>query len=118
MRGAREHLRAARLRRDELANSLSARAAATLFRLRDATRKIALYGETLAPRAVASVAATETAYRSGNASFLDLVDAERLLLEFQLERERALADHGREWAELERLVGGSLVEVAALEETR
>jgi len=117
VREARANLRAERLRRTELENTLVARAATALSRLRDATRKIALYGATLIPRAADSLAATETAYRAGNASFLDLVDAERLLLEFQLEQQRALADHGRDWAELERLIGGVLEAVATLEET-
>ena len=38
----------------------------------------------------------------------DLIDAERILLEFQLSNERALADHARGLARLEMLVGREL----------
>ena len=49
------------------------------------------------------MAATEAAFRGGDASFLELVDAERLLLEFELARERAFAEYGMEMARIEQL---------------
>jgi outer membrane protein, heavy metal efflux system len=63
-----------------------------LFARRDGERRLQLYGSTLLPKARQSLAATEAAYRAGEAGFSDLIDAQRILLEFQLAHERAAAD--------------------------
>jgi outer membrane protein, heavy metal efflux system len=78
-----------------------------LYRFRDAERKIDLYGNTLIPMARQSLQVAETAYRAANgqADFLDLIDAQRVLIEFELARERALADHLQRRAQIERLTG-------------
>lgn len=106
--GEREALsrrRAAVHQRRERENALSAEIEMVLFKLRDAARKIDLFRDTLVPKARQSLRSTETAYRAGDATFLDLIDAERVLLEFQLSFERALADHAQRLSELEMLVG-------------
>jgi outer membrane protein TolC len=79
-----------------------------LYRFRDAERKVDLYRDTLVPKAEQSLKATETAFRAGKATFTDLVDAERVLLEFELSHERALASHAQRLAELEMLIGRDL----------
>jgi len=79
-----------------------------LFRLRDAERKINLYRDTLVPKANQSLRAVQQAFRTGKASFLDVIDSQRVLLEFELSYERALADHAQRLAELEMLVGKPL----------
>lgn len=107
-REAEATLRGARLRYEDRLESLSARAASVLFRLRDAVRKIELFENTLIPKATESLRASETAFRAGEATFLDLVDAERLLLEFELDLARARADHEQARAALERWVGVEL----------
>jgi cobalt-zinc-cadmium efflux system outer membrane protein len=81
-----------------------------LFRARDATRQMTLYANSLVPKARQSMEATETAFRSGQSGFLDLVDAERLLLEFELNLERARTDRALAIARLERLVGGPVTD--------
>jgi outer membrane protein TolC len=48
---------------------------------------------------------TESNFRAGSGSFTDLIDAQRILLEFALSFERALADRSQSLAELERLIG-------------
>lgn len=104
-----EHRRAeARRMRENRANELSTMVKMASYRLRDAERKIDLYGNTLVPKGKESLDATDTAYRAGKATFLDLVDAERVLLEFTLMRERAVADYNQRLAELEMLVGRAL----------
>lgn len=95
--------------RDEKANALSARVKMTLYKFRDAERRIDLFGDTLVPKAGQSLRAVDASFRAGEASFLDVVDATRVLLEFELSRERALADHAQRLAELEMLVGQRLV---------
>jgi len=92
----------------ELKNNLVARATMALYRLRDAERKMGLYRDTLIPKAKQTLTVTETSYRAGKASFTDLIDAERIMLDFELSFERALADHAQHLAELEMLAGQEL----------
>ncbi|HUU10255.1 MAG TPA: TolC family protein [Phycisphaerae bacterium] len=86
-------------------NTLGGEVKMVLYRFRDAERKMNLYRDTLLPKARQSLKATEASFRTGQATFTDLVDAERVLLEFSLAYERALADHAQRLAELEMLVG-------------
>ncbi len=107
-REARARYLAAVSARAQEENTLTATTQRTLFEHRDAGRKISLYGDVLIPKAKESIASTETAFRAGSATFLDLVDAERSLLEFELSFERALANRAQRLAELEMLVGRAL----------
>jgi len=104
---------AARHMRDDRQNMLAADVKMALYNLRDASRKINLYRDTLVPTAKESLKATEAAYRTGTANFVDLVDGERMLLEFRLMQERALTDHAARLAELEMLVGREMPRAAA-----
>ncbi|MDZ8119022.1 TolC family protein [Pontiella agarivorans] len=81
----------------------------TLYNLRDADRKINLYAESLIPKAEQSLEVNRTAYEAGQMEFINLMDAERILLEFQLAYERALADHLKHRADLSRLTGLDLL---------
>ena len=54
------------------------------FDLRDAERKINLYKESLIPKARQSLEVTRQSYEAGNLEFINLIDAERTLLEFEL----------------------------------
>jgi len=75
-----------------------------LFGLREADRKIDLYRNTLLPKAEQSVKVTELAFTADKATFLDLIDSQRILLGFQLEHQRALADRAQRLAEIEMLM--------------
>jgi len=94
--------------RKQLENQLMSQTSMVLYQLHDAERKIDLYQHALIPKARQSLKATETSYRTGMASFLDLVDAERVLLEFEISYERAMSNHGQRLARLEMLVGRSI----------
>jgi len=89
-------------------NVLLAELSMALYRWRDGERKIDLYRQTLLPKAEQSLQATQTAFETGGAGFLDLIDAQRIRLEFGLSLVRALADRALALAHLERLVGGEL----------
>ncbi len=89
-------------------NTLTSVLQRTLFEYRDSERKISLYRDVLIPKAKESIGSTETAFRAGSSSFLDLVDAERSLLEFELSFERALANHAQRLAEIEMVVGRTI----------
>jgi len=94
--------------RGDRENMLAADLKMATFGLRDATRKTALYRDTLLPKARESLQSVEAAFRTGSANFVDLVDARRTLLEFQLMYERSLVDHAVRLAEIEMLVGRPL----------
>ncbi len=107
-REARARRLAATGDRSQRENDLSSAVKRALYEYRDAERKISLYRDTLIPKAKESIESTETAFRSGKATFLELVDAERSLLDFALSFERALANRGQWLAALDRLVGDIL----------
>ncbi|HVS17767.1 MAG TPA: TolC family protein, partial [Planctomycetota bacterium] len=86
-------------------NRLDAELKGALFAYRDSARRMSLYGGTLVPKARQSMATTEAAYRAGASGFSDLIDAQRVLLEFQLAYERAAADRGKALARIRALVG-------------
>ncbi|HEY5653933.1 MAG TPA: TolC family protein [Pontiella sp.] len=76
-----------------------------LFELRDADRKINLYKASLIPKAQQSLEVNRKGYESGTMEFINLIDAERMLLEFDLAYERARADHLIARARLSQLTG-------------
>ncbi len=94
--------------RKEKENLLIADLEMALFGLRDADRKIDLYRGTLLPKAEQSMKITEIAFTAEKASFLDLIDSQRILLGFQLEYKRAVADRAQRLSEIEMLTGGNL----------
>ncbi len=98
--------RAVHSARADRENTLMAELERALFSYRDSLRKMDLYGDTLLPKGRQSLGATVAAYESGKAGFLDVIDAERLLLEFELSHARAAADLRIHLAEIEKLVGG------------
>jgi outer membrane protein TolC len=69
-------------------NDVGAQMALQLFLARDSERQIGWLRETLLPRARDVLSAIEVSYATGGASFLELLDAQRTLLEL----ERALAE--------------------------
>ena len=113
VREAQDRHQAALQTRTDRENTLGAEVKMTLYRFRDAERKINLYRDTLLPKAREALKATEASFRVGQAAFTDLIDAQRIFLEFQLAGERALADHAQRRAELEMLVGRTLPRAAA-----
>jgi len=76
-----------------------------LYKYRDAQRKIDLYQNTLIPKAEEALNVTLEAFQAGTRTSLDLIDAEKTLLEFELAYLRALADQAQRLAELEWLLG-------------
>jgi outer membrane protein TolC len=76
-----------------------------LYHLHDAERKISLYGNTLIPKARQSLEVTRRNFETGKATFMALMNAERMLLEFQLAHVRAKTDLGLRFAEIHTLTG-------------
>lgn len=112
--GARDAARAnARVLEYESAqarNELQSAAEHVLFELRDARRRVELYSDGLLPKARQALEATARSFQTGDASFLDFMDAQRTLLMFQLDEARARADYGARVLEVARLVGIAPIE--------
>ncbi|MBN1635756.1 MAG: TolC family protein [Deltaproteobacteria bacterium] len=95
-------------KRQEKENELIAKLEMAIFRLRDARRKMALYRESLIPKAQQLLSITQQSFAAGTSDFLDLIDAQQTLLDLQLAYERSRTDHAKSWAELEMIAGGSI----------
>lgn len=101
------------------ANRLSAAMQLALYKYHDAERRVALYRDGLLPKAGQNLEATLAAYQSGRRSALDVIDAERTLLEMRLALVRSVADQNQRLAEVEKLLGREVpvrVEILTLQE--
>ncbi|RMH05467.1 MAG: TolC family protein [Planctomycetota bacterium] len=107
--GARAGLAAAERRLDDRRNQLQAGLEMALYRHRDAARRVALYRQGLIAKSEESFQSTLAAYQTALAPFDAVIDAARLLLEFQLAAVRAEADRAQAAAELERITGRQLL---------
>jgi len=107
-RQAEANVRKVSQKKTEMENNLLARTDRVFYEFEDTRRKIDLYSSALVPKAKQLLLASETAYQSGTVDFLSLIDAQRTLLQFELEKERVLVDHQKKLAQLEMLVGTEL----------
>jgi len=78
------------------------------FKVQTAERLVSLYRDSIIPQAEQSLKAAEIGYQAGQVDFLNLIDSQRVLLDFNLAFYRAVADFGINIAELERVVGVEL----------
>lgn len=105
---AEELLRSSEGRASDLSNAIAAEVKDLSSQLATGSKTLALYREGLLAQADASQKSALAAYTSGKASFLTLLDTERLELRFQLGYVKELADYSRQKAALERALGGGL----------
>jgi outer membrane protein TolC len=80
---AEANLRATESMRRQTTNDTAAQAVTDLATLKDADRQLDLLRGTIVPRAERIVTVARTAYESGSASLLDLLDGQRSLLDMQ-----------------------------------
>lgn len=95
----------ARLSAEQIA--LAVEFAEQSFMYREATRNIELLTERLLPKARQSLEVAQSGYVSGKVDFLNLIDAERTLLEFQLSEVEARVQRELALAELSLLILGT-----------
>ncbi len=79
-----------------------------VFEYEDALRKTQLYRDGLLPKAEQSLNAGYVAYQTGEMDFLNVLDAQRRLLEFQLQFERSRTDLAIGLAAIEMITGSEL----------
>lgn len=108
VREAAAQVQAARARKQAIENL-------TRFQIQDLTAKIQatqevleLYRTTVLPQARQTLKAANAGYRTNRSGFLDLIDAERNVIAYQLEYVRALVDREQQVAQLERVIGTEL----------
>jgi cobalt-zinc-cadmium efflux system outer membrane protein len=97
---------------EDAENRLASELEMAWFAFQDAERKRDLYRNTLTPLAENSLSVAQESYESGRSDFLEWIDAQRLLLEFQLSYERALADREQSLAGIEQIVGQEITPVS------
>lgn len=108
-----EHATAHEQRRTEL--DLAAAVRRAHFEREDAIRRQALYGESLLPQARQTYESLQERYAAGffEASFIDVMESVDRILQFELERVRAVRDRHVAEADLEYLAGGTWAEPVA-----
>ncbi len=107
-RQAQHDLGAARYEHDERLADLRADVELAAYALGDAARQVALYRDSLLPRAREALQVTRASYRAGRAGVLELMDSERALLDFELSYWRACRDYLQGGARLKALTGEGL----------
>ena len=114
IRQARASLEAAELKREGAEDELLSRLAMVHYKLRDARRQAQLYNDALIPKAVQTLNATKSAYESGGMDFLSLIDAQRMLLSFQMTYYRHNANFYQRLYQIQALLG----EVTSLDQSQ
>ncbi len=74
----------------------------------DAVRKVSLYRDGLIPKAEQSLNVSFSAYQAGDTDFLNVLDAQRQLLDFHLKYEKAKANLAKTRARIEVLTGNEI----------
>ena len=74
-------------------------------KMRAQQRVADLYRTTILPQAEQNLEAARAGYRTGRSAFLDVIEAERALLEFRLAYYRALVERENQMSALEQVVG-------------
>ncbi len=78
---------------------------AALVALRNSERQTKVFQETILPRAEQTLASSRQAYTTGTGTFIELIDAQRTLLDVRLLIVEAKADREKRLADLEELAG-------------
>ena len=78
---------------------------AALWSMRNAERLVALYRDTVLPKAEQALASSRQAYAAGQVAFVELIDSQRTLLDVRLMIAQARIAREKQLAELEALAG-------------
>jgi outer membrane protein TolC len=102
------NLRAAEARRQQAGNDLGAQLVDGIATLRDADRQLQLLEKTILPRARQALALARTAYQTGNASLLELLESQRSVIDIErlIANLRTMRD--KRLVEIESIEAGSL----------
>lgn len=105
IREAKASLEAAEQTREGKEDELLSQLALVHYKLRDARRQSKLYKDALIPKAVQTLNATKSGYEAGGIDFISLIDAQRMLLNFQLSYYRFNTSFNQRLFEVQALIG-------------
>ncbi len=94
---------------ENLKNEVQAEIKDLFARLNTAERTVNLYAQQLIPDAGRTLQSVLASYQTGSLDFLNLLDSERMLLNFRLAYAKELANYRQQVAGLKRAVGGELL---------
>lgn len=93
---------------ENLENNVKAEIADLYFQIATTGKTVDLYEQGLIAQAESSLQSALAAYRTGKLEFLNLLDAERMLLQFNLGYVKELSNYNKQVAAMARAVGGKL----------
>lgn len=99
---------------DAVRNDLSTHIARAHFEYTDSLRRVGLYEQTLIPKATESIQAILGSFRTGSGDLTSLLDAQRTLLEFELNALHARTAQGISLAQIYELIGITDASIQAL----
>ncbi len=102
---AREMQQAAQQTLQDRQNSLRSELDTSLQDLATIKKRLHLYGSILLPKARQAMEVTETSYQGNRSTILDLIDAERTLLEIERNYWKAVSEHYKAQVRLQTLTG-------------
>lgn len=102
---ARANLREAEAMRRQAGYDRAAQVVAALYAVRNSERQADLFDRQIVPAAGRVVDSARQAYAAGTASFIDLIDAQRTLLDVRLTAAEARTARQKSLADLEALIG-------------
>jgi len=106
---AATQLKASKDRFNDVKNNTFSRVNELFFEIKTAYEQVNLYKYSLLPQAEQSLKASEVGYLTGKVDFLNLLDAERMVLLIRIGYFKTIADLGKGIAQLERVVGKDLI---------
>jgi outer membrane protein TolC len=101
-------LKASQDRYDNIENVTLSQVNEFFFEVKTAQEQVELYRYSLLPQAEQTFKASEIGYLTGKVDFLNLLDAERMVLLIRIGYFKTIADLGKSLAQLERVVGKDL----------
>ncbi len=104
------NLRAADAARRDANNTLAAQVVADIVTLHDADRQLRLLNDTILPRARQIVRLSRSAYEAGNASLIDILDAQRSVIGLERLTAHLSVTRAKRLADLEALTATRLTQ--------
>ncbi len=94
-------------RRESMIHTLHAEITEAMYSRDDSLRRIDFYENALIPRAKDALSASLSSFSAGKSSAIELLDAQRTLLELQRNLQRSYASALNATATISKLVGGT-----------
>ena len=106
VREARSDWQSVTAMKKEMENRLAAQLKRVYYKAKNAQRLVELYRKSLLPQARHSMTIAENGYRDGQSTFLGILEAQNIYLNFSLATLRAQSDHAQSLVEIAQLCGG------------